>query len=327
MGRERSELDAVDLEILEVVGREGPLTISSLASLLGWSRSMVWRRVRILAEKGLLITRRMGRVVIVSHIEPKEPPVAIKVGILRASEYPYILPFIKRLRERYSKVDLLVYDEAFKLALDLAAGKVHLAMAPAVSLILAHRASGGSVKIIGGGSAGGAGVAYSRSGGEGHATTMASTMELCAELKRLEPPRIYMRSGGAILAAVQSGKVAAGVIWEPYLHMAKRQGLKVEECIEAPFCCLLGAHKSLEPHYDDLSREIAEAVDETRRGRVDLSEYARIIGMPYELVKATVPSYRFLEHPPVGELKRLWDRIAATIAPRITIENLIHKHI
>jgi predicted transcriptional regulator len=74
------------------------------------------------------------------------------VGLLRASEYSYILGFTRLLKSRFVDVRIKVYNEAFKPALDPAGNRVQLAMVPLPTLILAHRLSSGRVKIAGGGS-------------------------------------------------------------------------------------------------------------------------------------------------------------------------------
>ncbi len=307
-------LRELDYRIIELVDNYSPLTLPELARLLGASRSWTWKRVKALEKAGLVRTEKRGRTLLVFS-SGSSYRAEIRVGILRASEYPYILPLAGRLRERYGRVKILVYDEAFRLATDLAGGRVHLAMAPLVTLLAVHRLSGGKVHIIGGGSRGGSGIIYSPNGGTGHATTMASTMELCAEVKRLPGPRVYMRSGSDILKSVVNSRVGAGVIWEPYLSEATKLGLATEDC-GLPFCCVLGANKALEREYHRIGNMMEEAIGEAERGRVDLASYARLIGFPKEVVEATVRSYGFLYEPPVREAEALFEHITRTITPR-----------
>ena len=53
-------IDAVDEDILKAVRAAGQTTISGLASRLGWSKSMVWRRLRKLQRAGLVVLERVG---------------------------------------------------------------------------------------------------------------------------------------------------------------------------------------------------------------------------------------------------------------------------
>ncbi|MFN4046350.1 MAG: winged helix-turn-helix transcriptional regulator, partial [Acidilobaceae archaeon] len=174
-------VDSTDIDILDMLESEGPMTISSIAFKIGRAKSMVWRRVSTLESLGLVRAKKVGGVTIVYRVYEKTVPGVVTLGILRASEYPYILDFAGRLRGFFSEVKVKVYDEAFKLALDLSTNKVQVAMAPVPTLMLAHRISSGRVQIIGGGSGGGAFILESKRGGSGHATTMASTMEMCSE--------------------------------------------------------------------------------------------------------------------------------------------------
>ncbi|MCE4601776.1 MAG: winged helix-turn-helix transcriptional regulator [Desulfurococcales archaeon] len=307
-------LDETDYRILETLDTYGPLSASELSRILDISRSWAWKRLRKLERLGLVRTIKRGRLLVATPTGASYKAI-LRIGILRASEYPYILPLRRLLLNISDRVDVVVYDEAYKLALDLAAGKVHLAMAPLVTLAALHRLTAGRVHIIGGGSGGGSGIVYAASPtGRGHATTMASTMELCAEVKRLPGPRVYMGSGDSILESVAQGTLEAGVVWEPYLTQAREMGLYVEEC-GLPFCCVLGANRSLEAEYARIGRLMSRAVSEASLSRVDLAAYSSLLGFDRRLVEATVGSYKFLEEPPIAEARRLLDYIRSTIVP------------
>lgn len=312
-------MEQKDFEILDALEEEGPTTLSALAFRLGMAKSSVSRKVRALRELGLVKVKRVGGVALVFRLEGRQPPGAIRVGLLRASEYPYVVEFAKRLKERYARVELSVYDEAFRLGVDLASNKVQLAFAPVPTLLLAHRISSGRVGIVGGGSGGGA---YVIGGGEGagHATTMASSMELCAEMRRLEGPRTYKRSGREILEAVKSGEAGRGVVWEPYGYIARREGMRAESC-ELPLCCLLGAHESVEG-VERIARALGESVSSARRSP-DLRPYAALVGLEEELVRETVSSYVFYEEAPLDLLKKLWPHVKSSLLPDATINRAV----
>jgi predicted transcriptional regulator len=241
--------------------------------------------------------------------------------LLRASEYPYILGFTRFLKSRFVDVRIKVYDEAFKLALDLAGNRVQLAMIPLPTLILAHRLSSGRVRIAGGGSYGGAFILEGRAG-EGHSTTMASTMEMCAEKARLEGPRRYKGSGDEILKSVQEGEARYGVVWEPYATMGRRGGLKAIGC-DVELCCLLGAHESVLDHVSHISRALEEAITGVRRGAYDPEAYANLVKLPVDLVKETTGSYNYYEEPPTDVIKRNWDLVKKTVIPDLSLGALI----
>lgn len=311
-------LDEVDANLLRVIEETGPTTLSELARATGWSKSMIWRRLRKLSSAGLVELQKRGGTLIARAREPLSPPPTARLGMLRASEYPYVLPLARRLRSLFHDVEIVVYDEARHLALDLAAGRVHLAMAPLVTLLLTHRLSGGRVHIIGGGSAGGAAVAWNPDGARGHATTMASSMELCAELRGLHGPRIYATSGDELLSLLRSGRVTAAALWEPYASRAASQGLEVEDC-GLPVCCVLGAHRSLEPLYPRITAAMEESVSDARRGAWDPAAYSRLTGLPRSEVEATVSKYELLENPPLDVAKRIWRHLERAALPPRTL--------
>ena len=312
-------LDEVDSEVLLAASNYGPLTLSELSRLLGWSKSMVLKRVRRLAELGLVTLKEEGGVTIIVPGSPRARAPGI-VGIMRASEYPYIMPLVKLLAERYGSIKVKVYDDAVQEVMDLVAGKIQLAMAPAVTLLSFSRLTNGMIHIIGGGSKGGASIISGRGEGEGHATSRMSSMELCAETYGLEPPRVYERGGMNIVNDVSSGRVKEGVVWEPYASIAKRMGLRVELC-DLETCCLLGASSSLSDEYERISKLMESAVSEARR--VDLQAYANLIGMPYELVEESVRSYDFLERPDKGLLKRIASQMRSVVLPTWSIDEAV----
>ena len=302
-------------KIINLLQEYGSLGAAELARLAGFSRSWTWKLLQRLNKEGLVTLEKRGGYLI-AHPSPASYRVNLRVGILRASEYPYIVPFLRKLKDRFSNVNIVVYDSAFRLATDIALGKVHLGMAPVVSHLVVHRVSGGRSLIIGGGSSGGSGVVVGSSGA-GHATTMTSTMELCAESLGLEPPRVYAESGDEILGLVESGRVRYGVVWEPYLYFARIRGLRVEEC-QLPFCCVLGANRALEEEFDYLQRAFAESVSEAKRRLDDpvlVEAYARIIKMDPTVVRGTLTSYRFFEEPPLDHIRKTLDLIKRVVIP------------
>ncbi len=317
----KRHIDSTDLEILDLLELEGPTTLSFISFKLGRSKSMVWRRIAKLRDIGLIGVRRVGGVTVIYRLYERVPPGFLEVGVLRASEYPYILRFVKLLKSRFVDVKVKVYDEAFKLALDLASNRVQLAMIPLPTLILAHRLSSGRIKIAGGGSYGGAFI-LEGGVGEGHSTTMTSTMEMCAEKAKLEEPRRYKSSGVEILRSVQEGEARYGVVWEPYATMGRRSGLKITSC-DVELCCLLGAHESVLDHLSLVAKALEEAISSVRRGAYDPGAYANLIGLPVDLVKDTLSSYDYYENPPVDVIRRNWDLIKRTVVPDLSLRALL----
>jgi len=306
-------IDSTDLEMLDLLELEGPTTLSFISLKLGRSKSMVWRRLVKLRDMGLIGVRKAGGVTIVYRLYERAPPGFVRIGILRASEYPYILEFARLLKSRFVEVRVNVYDEAFKLALDLVSNRVQLAMIPLPTLILAHRISLGKVKIVGGGSYGGAFILEGRAG-EGHSTTMASTMEMCAELSKLEGPRRYKSSGAEILRSVQEGEVKYGVVWEPYAAIGRRSGLKSVNC-NVELCCLLGSHESMLDSSSYIARSLSEAIASVRRGAYDPGAYATLTRLPVDLVRETINSYEYYEDIPVDIILKNTNLIKTTVTP------------
>jgi predicted transcriptional regulator len=295
-----------------------PITISELSRTLGYSKSMVYNRVKKLEKEGLVKIKNQGGVSIIEIIEKKNP--MLYVGILRASEYPYIIDFAKKLEDKYKYVQIKVYDDAFKETVDLSLGKIQLAMSPAISLMSIHRISKGEVFIIGGGSGGGSGIINNPNGNEGHTTSMMSSMELCAEIHKVEMPRLYSSSGKEILENVEKGRVRYGIVWEPYLTLAKRKQMKTIPC-QLDTCCLLGAHKSLYDDFDKIKKMLSDSI--SRINNANLETYSDIIMMPKEIVKDSIKSYSFFEEPDKNYLKNILSNMRNVILP----ENIVSQAI
>lgn len=316
-------LDGTDIEILDLLEAEGPSTLSSISFRLGRSKSMVWRRLSKLKDMGLIGVKRVGGVTVAYRVYERIPPGFIKIGILRASEYPYIMGFSRILRDRFTEVRVVVYDEAFKLALDLASNRVQLAMAPVPTLLLAHRLSSGRVRVVGGGSYGGAFILEGREG-EGHSTTMASTMEMCAEKSKVEGPRRYKGSGLEILESVLKGESRYGIVWEPYATMGLRRGLKSIQC-DIPMCCLLGANVSVEDNFRFVARALEKAISDVRMGLLDVNAYSNLLELPLELVRDTIKSYDYYEDIPRDVIARNWGLVKAAVIPDISLSNVMFE--
>ncbi len=310
--------------ILQILIDKGPLSIKELSDETGYNRTWIWKKLKNLENKGLVQLTRRGRILIAEYAGKKTVEKILVLGILRAAEYPYIISFYKSLQKRWN-VYLKIYDDPYTLATDLSAGKVHLAMNPVVTLLLAHRISGGHVHIIGGGSGGGAGIIENPEGKQGHTTTMASSMEYCAVKEKLPAPRIYAKGGDEILQNVIEGKTRYGIVWEPYYTLAIKKGLKARRC-DLPVCCLLGAHDSLREHYRLIRRLFAISVEWTKKHLTDsnlIETYSNLVELDKKLVKKAILTYKYYPEPPVELLKRNIQLIKETIIPHDLVSQAV----
>lgn len=317
------KLRSSEKRLLELLMDRPGLTPAELTRLTGHTRSWVWKNLASLREKGLVTQEGRGHS---SRLLPSPDSyrAVLRLGLLRASEYPYAVPLTRFLHDISGEVQVSVYDDAFTLATHLAEGRIHLAFAPLITLLLTHRASGGRVVVIGGGSRGGSGIVYHQGvfqpATSPHATTMASTMEYCAEKHGLRGPRVYAKGGEELLSLLRRRRVHAAVVWEPYLTRAVGEGFHQKDC-GVEFCCVLGAHRALEPVFPRVTRLFEKAVSNARARRVDLESYARMVGLEPGLVARTVSSYEFFEEPPLEEARRnMTSLMSALLPPRLLHE-------
>jgi predicted transcriptional regulator len=316
-------------KIIRLLHEQEELTLSEIVEYTGYSRSWVWKTIRRLESQGIVeISKKKGILKVILRTVKPENIGVLRIGILRAAEYPYIIYFRRRLLKHWDNVEIVVYDNAFKLATLLATGKVHLAMIPAVTALLTYRLSQGRIKIVGGGSGGGAVIIRNpKANNDNVATTMASSMEYCVSIMKLPGKRLYAQSGSEILDLVVRGDAEYGALWSPYTVLARRKGLKIETC-PLPACCILAAHESVSDKYDMLQKLFADSVSDARRhiNSSHLAEvYSSIVGLPKQLVQAGIREYFFYEEPPIRVLVNNFEFIRDTALPSWTVRNAVHR--
>ncbi len=304
-GRPRRGVEAVLREVVERPGQ----SISEIAARLGLAKSTVSESVKMLEARGLVQRKRRGSMVLVYPATPPTEGVSggdqratqrrfLRLAILRAAEYPFVVGFSKKLRARGVEVEIRVYENGLEATLDIVLGRVDAGLTPLPTQFLAYALTKG-LRIVAGGAYGGAGVVVVEAGEERVATTMASTMEACANTVLGESvERFYVGSGAEGVGAL--GREARyAVLWEPFLSQAlKEKGAKlVAECgsIGLEHCCTLAVHAGLEEGLVRLvRRSFIEAVEEqAKRPRKWVEAYAAMVGIEASLLKSVVGEYEY----------------------------------
>ncbi len=274
---------------------------------LGVSKSSVSEAVSRLEEEGLVRRIRRGPLVLVypSGREGTLKPRILRLGIIRAAEYPFIPVFIKAMQNHGYHVDVRIYSNGLDATFDLVSGRLDLALTPMVTQLY-YYALTERITIIGGGAAGGALVVEHSMGRDSYAaSTKISTMEYClarsgvlANVERM----IYVHGGEDIVELLRRKKVRYAAIWEPYAREALSiEGVRpVESCLGlgVAHCCTLAAGRILDPNLREKIAEIyGNAIEEFMRDpRRWLEPYSRIIGINTSTLAASLETYTFKPH-------------------------------
>ncbi len=284
-----------------IVSRPG-LTISEIALKLGLAKSTVSEIVTRLEKKGVVKKVRRGSLVLVypSSVSLKGRGRRLRIGFVRAAEYPFLVRFASRLKMLGYTVELKMYGNGLDATLDLVSGRLELALTPMPTQILFHILSS-RLKIIGGGVTGGARVVKVEGGRQGVAvTTRASTMELCLSLSGaagLVNRLVYASAGSEILQAVEERRVEYAAVWEPYASMLPSYAKTIAECGELGIesCCTLAASTSI-PYEERqrIAREYVEALTSfwQEKPEAEITAYADIVNLPAKTVRKSLEKYR-----------------------------------
>jgi predicted transcriptional regulator len=279
----------VERAILEVLNSGEETFQSDLVRQTGYSKSRVSEVLSSMEEKGLISRNHLGKNCKIAPVigednysgrktsrtraDDKKEKIKghLTLGLIRASEYPFIIVFEKLLRQRFGiKLQPIVYENGLRLSRDLSQFKIDLGIAPVVTHFVFF-STGSPIKMIAPAGSGGASILARSSADLGGsltiATTKLSTMELRLRscMNRGDVSRDsrvqYYQSPKRMIDAVLRGEVDATCIWEPYGTQLKRNRKmkKLINCEDEP-CCALAAGNYLEP---TLAEQIASVFRES----------------------------------------------------------------
>jgi predicted transcriptional regulator len=259
----------VERAILEILGtsKAGETYQSDLVRQSGFSRSRVSEVLSSLESRSLISRTALGKNSRISYSGTFRKPgkrsgKILRLGMIRASEYPFVLPFEKALREKMGfTLRFVFYDNGLDLSRDLSQMRLDLGIAPVLTHFVFF-SIGSPIKMIAPAGAGGAAIVVNRSqrsSGKDFrvATTKLSTMELMlrSSIKDGDVPgssRVsYYQSPKRMVSDLLSGEVDAACIWEPYSTMlSKKAGFKKllrnKDSTKEHLCCALAAGNHIE---------------------------------------------------------------------------------
>ncbi|BCU70784.1 DUF7343 domain-containing protein [Stygiolobus caldivivus] len=230
--------------ILELIKKYGELRQSDLVSLSGISKSRVSEILTDLERKGIIERKKLAGRNLVVKLSPKK---FLTIGIIKAAEYPFIVPFMKVLREKGYHVEVRVYSNGLDVTKDLSSGKIDIALSPVITQILFQKIFS-NFKIIAGGAKGGGAII-----GDYSCNTIASTslssMELWSLLYDPEATLVEYSSPDDMINALERREVKKISIWEPYATILANEGFRIIHRFEPLHCCTLAIRNDLDPEF------------------------------------------------------------------------------
>jgi len=292
-------------------GSRGALQ-SEIVEATGYSKSTISYFLTKLESKGVVYRRRergFGLRVWLKGFESSSR--LIRVGMVRAAEYPFIFDFKSRLEEMGFGVHLRVYEDGVSLMSDLVRGRIEIGLSPLITQLVFYAASRGKFKIIASGVSGGGSIVLRRgvalSDVRRAGSTLASTMDVCLaaylrERGLSDVEVVYFDGPQRMVEALERGDVEMLSIWEPYSSMLESKGHKrlarFNDFMGVFPCCVLAlnlADEGLEGLVADVFIEALSKKDHANGA----SKLGGLINVEPEVVRRCLAEYEF--HPKFEE--------------------------
>ena len=307
--------------IVEEILRSPGISVSELAHRLGLAKSTISVITRKLEKERVIVRIKKGPLTLIyprstGNTETGFKEKVLRIGILKAAEYPFIIGFAKKIEQQLGySIEYHVYENGLEATFDLAIGRLDLALSPMPTQflfsILTRR-----IAIVAGGAFGGSGIIDSGASAERVATTMASAMETCTNMffgKNVNELKVYVKSGEEALKLLERGEVRYAALWEPYLSLARLRGMRlITTCdqLDLRYCCTLAINLSMPSQILKTIRSAyIESVEEfSKRNYKWLDAYSRLVGLEHDIVRKSIEHYSFIPSIDVREAESILRR-------------------
>ncbi|AEA47620.1 DUF7343 domain-containing protein [Archaeoglobus veneficus] len=300
------------LELLMIRKSDGIMQ-SEICSELRLSKSTVSEILADLEKKGEIVRERIGRAYRIWHANFAPFPVKgqVRVGVLRAAEYPHVLLAAEEVNAR-----VIVFDNALELTRSLALGSIDIGVSPLITQVLFGLLLK-SLKIH-------AVVAYNGSGvvsrkkiekARTFATTELSAMEnnlkLFLERTGIEAVKIrYFSSAERMIAAYEQGEFDAIAVWEPYFTLLDGYKYEFREVVGEFPCCSMASNANFYSEHKQLVVEFTEKIRACLRSMSEEQavEVVKRLGFKEigdECIKGAIKNYRFSAEIDTEDVKYL----------------------
>lgn len=273
--------------------KESGILQSEIPSLLNISKSTVSETISKLEEDGIVVRKKVTsksyRVWLAEH-SPEPVEGLIRVGILKASEYPKI---VRATRKAGGIVR--VYNSGLEATKALSSGYIDVAASPLVTqaffgVLLKN------IKIYRIVAMNGSGVVFSNFESQYFGCSEFSTMERnlrkYMETKNLKARIRYFSSADEMVESLKELKGVA--IWEPYLTLLEGYKRELFNEVFGDFvCCTLAANNNFVEMNKDIFDRFLDNFDSAKVYTEDANSIAELIGFDSEIVKKSFSNYIF----------------------------------
>ncbi len=280
------------LKLLRDVNSSGILQ-SEISRKLGISKSTVSDVLASLEERRLIVRKKVSsrayRVWCVEH-SPEPVRGVLRVGILKASEYPKIISAARKLG-----AIIRVYDNSLSLTKDLVHEQIDVAASPLVTQIF-FGVLMKNIKIFRIVAMNGSGIAFANSRGRVFGCSEFSTMERnlrkYMRIKGLSECIRYFSSPEKMLQSLNELRGVA--IWEPYLtYLSDKEVERFENVLGNFVCCTLAANNRFLTINWDIFEEFLEKLDRASYGSEEARFLAELIGFDEKVIRKSFCNYIF----------------------------------
>ncbi|MEM4647297.1 MAG: MarR family transcriptional regulator [Candidatus Nezhaarchaeales archaeon] len=314
------------LRLLRERGAKGVLQ-SELAEHIGFSKSTISYFLSKLESKGAIVRRRVpgsGFRVWLKGVE--SPSKLVRIGIVRAAEYPFIFDFKSRLEEEGFGVYVKVYNDGVAVMSDLVKGKIDACFSPLITQLVFYAVSRGKFRIVASGVSGGGSIVLMRgvklNEVKRAGSTFASTMDACLatylrERGLSDVEVVYFESPQRMVEALERKEVQMLSIWEPYVSILESKGhermVRFSDYIGPYPCCVLAVN----PVEEELANLMIEKLIDSlsKRDYVDqATKLSNLIDVEPSIVRKSILEYTFQPTFEVKDINRYLRAVRLEIA-------------
>ncbi|AHC51720.1 MarR family transcripitonal regulator [Sulfolobus acidocaldarius SUSAZ] len=274
-------------KIINILKNYGELSQSDLVKLSQMSKSRVSEILSELEKDGIIERRRLiGKNLAIRLSSSK----FLSIGIIKAAEYPFVVPFVRSLRDKGFIVDVKIYNNGLDLTRDLATGKIDMGFSPLVTQLIFQKIFN-DFKIIAGGARGG-GAIVGNSLDSYIGSTALSSMELWTMLFDPHLDIVEYESPEHLIMSLNTKRTNAISIWEPYPTILTRNGYKILHRFDEHNCCTLAVNTKLDSefllkiYYDSFEKFLSQ------KDRW-IQDYSNLVGIEYNILKEATNNYIF----------------------------------
>jgi len=323
-------LGKVEQALLDILSERtgGEAYQSELVRISGFSRSRVSEVLSKMQRNGLVSRYPLGigknfnvmlnaDLKVRSHhsnrARRKDKTKTLRLGFIRAAEYPFVIPFRKLLRDKFDlKLEFRVYGNGIDVIRDLSLLRLDLGISPVLTQFMFH-SLGSPIKLLAPAGSGGSSLISSkklraRNTAEPRiASSKLSTMELLMRSSVNENvlPKmsrvVYASNPLQIMKDAISGSADAACLWEPYVTILLRKGkgefvrLMRYSDMGEHLCCALAAGNHLDSSsLVKIRRIFVESLEQYDENRDSFSApFASLIGIERNLLEEVSNEYSY----------------------------------